>query len=587
MTLYSPTPDKEHTKNMAVALVLCALLIVGWQFFVEIPKRAKLTEWQKQQQVLKAQQKEKVAQENLAITQEGVDTPAETLVPAEDIVISSEMLHGKISTRGLRFDHLTLANYHEELDPNSPEVQLLHKSNSQTPYFMQFGWLSDNPSILLPHAKTVWSAQSTRLAPGEPVMLSWENGQGITFEVKISLDKGYMFTIEQSAHNTSGQMITLKPYALINRMHVSELHPMLISHEGPIGVVDKTLKEIDYDTLIEEKQVFRNMSSWLGFTDKYWLTALIPNQHASFDGQFSSYKAKDQQRYQADYTGGEISLQPGEKETTKLHFFAGAKKVDLLDAYTAGVEATDLQPVPLFDRAVDFGWLYFLTKPIFQLLHYFYQVVGNFGIAIILLTFLIKLLMFPLANKGYKSMGALKKLQPEMTRLKEQYGNDRMKLQQEMLAMYKREKVNPASGCLPMLIQLPVFFALYKVLFVTIEMRHAAFWGPWQDLSAADPTNIFTLFGLVPWDTPGFLWLGFLPIMMALSMYVQMHLQPTPQDPVQAKVMKFMPLFLLILVARMPAGLVLYWVVSNILSILQQWVITRKYNEDHPKYDVP
>lgn len=340
-----------------------------------------------------------------------------------------------------------------------------------------------------------------------------------------------------------------------------------------------TLKEIAYETLHDEKDVTTNTQGWLGFTDKYWLTALIPAERQSFTANFIHYQSKEIARYQADYVGKSMDIDNGESKETMLHIFAGAKEIDTLDAYTQGIEEIGLTPVPLFDRAVDFGWLYFLTKPIFLTLNFFYKLIGNFGIAILLLTCIIKLLLFPLANKGYKSMTQMKALQPEMKKIQERYHDDKLKMQQELLALYKREKVNPASGCLPMLIQLPVFFALYKVLFVTIEMRHAPFFGPWQDLSAMDPTNLFTAFGLIPWTPPEFLMLGILPILMTITMIIQMRQQPAPTDPVQAKVMKIMPWALLFIIHRMPAGLVLYWVWSNMLSIIQQQAITKKYGK--------
>lgn len=583
MTLQSPTHDKQHTKNMFIALVMCAALIVGWQFLVETPKRERLAEWQKQQQVLKAEQaKQKAVQAEAVIA----SVTAAASVPAPRVSIQSDTLHGGFSLRGLRFDALTLAQYKETLAEDSPEVELLKQASAELPYFMQFGWLSDDEGLRVPGADTVWQASQDKLSKDQPLTLEWNNEEGLTFYVTVSLDDHYMFTIDQQVFNQSGTAIFLKPYALINRAHESASQNYLISHEGPLGVLDGTLKEVSYDDIEEEKQSFKNSQGWLGFTDKYWLTALIPDQEQKFTGNFSSYQSKGKPRYQVDYVGANMELLNGERSRNRLHFFAGAKKVDILDHYTAGVDALNLAPVPLFDRAVDFGWLYFLTKPIFQALSFFYALVGNFGVAIILLTFSIKLLMFPLANKGYKSMTALRALQPEMARLKEKYADDRMGMQQELLALYKKEKVNPASGCLPMLIQLPVFFSLYKVLFVTIEMRHAPFWGPWRDLSAEDPTNLFTGFGLIPWDHPSFLALGILPILMTLSMIVQMRQQPKPQDPVQAKVMQLMPWFLLLIVAHMPAGLVLYWVVSNMLSILQQAVITRKYNATHPNKHV-
>lgn len=577
MQNYSSRPSN---KNMVTALILSALLLVGWQYFIEIPKRQKLAQWQQ----LQIQNKQNEAK-SLAQKQAKLDTPAapdsasKAASPSPRIHFSNKKLLGSIALRGLRFDDLILAKYKETIDKDSKNVQLLFPSMAEAPYFIQIGWLADDARIRVPDEQSLWQARSKLLTPQTPLELDWDNGEGVTFHVTIKLDEHYMFTIEQSVTNQSGQEISIHPYALINRSYKEAGMHAAILHEGPLGVLNGTLKEIGYKELKDKKDTTTDAKGWLGFTDKYWLTALIPAQDEPFTANFIYYDSKGNDRYQADYVGPAQTLAEGDGARSTLHFFAGAKELDVLDRYTQGVNALNLAPVPLFDRAVDFGVLYFLTKPIFLMLNFFYKLIGNFGVAILLLTVLIKGLLFPLANKGYKSMSQMKKLQPEMQKVQERYHDDRLKMQQELLALYRREKVNPASGCLPMLIQIPVFFALYKVLFVTIEMRHAPFFGPWKDLSAMDPTNLFTLFGLIPWNPPAILMLGILPILMTVTMIIQMRQQPTPTDPVQAKVMKLMPWFLLFIVHRMPAGLVMYWVWSNILSIGQQALITGKYGK--------
>lgn len=586
--MYS-APNQPDSKNMFIALIMCAVLIMGWQYFVEIPKRERLAAWQTEQIKLKKQKEANRAKEAASLAADiahGTSEPVKKVEPAftPRLKISSPNLHGSLALRGLRFDDLTLAKYKQELDKTSPEVVLLTPGKENTmPYFAQIGWLSDSDAVAVPNDRTIWQADKEILSINSPVTLSWNNSQGVTFRVEISLDKHYMFTIRQSVINHSANAVTLTPYALINRGMDDTYLVTAISHEGPLGVLDSALKEITYSDLREESKSMKSDGGWVGFTDKYWLTALIPNQAQPFQANFTHYVSREINRYQSDMTAPAMTIPADSDDSYTMHLFTGAKEIDALDLYTEGDASINLKPVPLFDRAVDFGALYFLTKPLFLTLNFFYAHIGNFGIAILLLTLLIKAIMFPLANKGYKSMTAMKSLQPEMTRIRSQYKDDKLKMQQEFMALYRKEKVNPASGCLPMLIQLPVFFALYKVLFVTIEMRHAPFFGPWQDLSAMDPTNIFNLFGLIPWMPPEWLMLGILPILMAVTMKIQMSQQPTPPDPMQAKVMKFMPYFLLFIIHRMPAGLVLYWVCSNTLSIIQQQVITSKHKKSKEK----
>lgn len=380
-----------------------------------------------------------------------------------------------------------------------------------------------------------------------------------------------MFTVSQRVENTGTEPVSLYPYGLIRRWDTPPTAGFFILHEGPIGVLGGTLEEIDYDDLQEDGDIeLPSDGGWLGITDKYWLTALVPDQESTLTANFRHSLSDGQDRYQVDYLRNQIRLSPGNTIEVVDRLFVGAKEVSLLDQYREDYG------IPLFDRAVDFGWFYFLTKPLFYVLHWFYERVGNYGVAILLLTLLVKILFYPLANKSYRSMSQMKKLQPEMMKMREQYGDDKARMNQELMALYKKEKVNPMSGCLPIVVQIPVFFALYKVLFVSIEMRHAPFFGWIQDLSAPDPTTVFNLFGLIPWDPPAFLMIGVWPLLMGATMLLQQRLNPQPADPMQAKIMMMLPLMFIFLFATFPAGLVIYWTWNNVLSIAQQWVIMKR-----------
>jgi YidC/Oxa1 family membrane protein insertase len=490
--------------------------------------------------------------------------------------IESPVLHGSLALKGARFDDVVLAKYRETLDKSSPEITLLSPAATAQSYFAEFGWLAAN-GVKVPDSNTVWNSTSTAIRPNERVVLWWENGEGLRFERRITLDSHYMFTIEQVVINQGGNAVQLTPFGRIQRrFDDAHLQHYMISHEGPVGVLNNELHEVAYKDLREGgAQRFESTGGWVGFGDKYWLSAAVFDANQRVQTQLSVVSKLQEPiaRYQADYTAAAMLLSPGQNLVSTVRFFAGAKEVAVLDSYAAA-------GVPLFDRAVDFGVLYFLTKPIFKLLAFFHSLLGNFGLAILLLTVVIKAFMFPLANKSFRAMNQMKRLQPEMEKLKTRHGEDRVRFQQELMALYKREKVNPASGCLPILIQIPVFFALYKVLFVSIEMRHAPFFGWIHDLSAPDPSNLFTLFGLIPWHTPSFLHLGLWPIIFCLTMIVQQKFSPKPSDPVQAKVMGFLPFIFLFLFSGFPAGLVIYWSWSNMLTILQQWVITRQLPKD-------
>ena len=422
--------------------------------------------------------------------------------------------------------------------------------------------------------------------------LRWDNGEGVTFIQAISLDTNYMFSIRQRVENHSDSDIKIMPYAYINRTYdpatevqnIKNDHPAAhprppgnMLHEGPLGVMNGTLNEVTYKELHDKNNVaYENVSGWFGITDKYWLAALIPSG-GNDKISFSHYASGGKDRYQTDYLGEALTIAPGASGEDQTRLFAGAKEIKMLDQYAKGDPAQHIDPIPLFDRAIDFGMLYFLTKPMLLTLTFFHALVGNFGIAIMLLTIVVRVLLYPLANKSYHATAKMRDLQPEIAKLRERYFDDQITLQKETMALYKRQKVNPAAGCLPVIIQMPVFFALYKVLYVAIEMRQAPFFGWIKDLSAMDSSNIFTGFGLIPWEPFGWMHLGVLPMLMCATMVIQMRQQPKPADPTQAKMMTYMPYFMLLIFAKMPAGLILYWTWSNLISIIQQRVITKHH----------
>ena len=476
---------------------------------------------------------------------------------------------GSIALRGGRLDDLFLLDYQETLDPSSARIELFSGQQSARPYYADFGWIGSD--VAVPDADSLWSADRDALSPGQPVTLTWDNGAGLVFERTIALDDNYMFTVSQRVRNESDVEVTLYPYGRVSRTGEPTTLGFFILHEGPLGVFNGTLEEVDYDDLRETPSIKQTTTGgWIGITDKYWLAALVPDPEVETTARFHYSGNGGRDRFQVDYLLPAVSIAPGTSESAESRLFAGAKEVMLLDAYEEelGIER--------FDLAVDFGWFYFLTKPIFYVLHGFYGWIGNFGVAILLLTVIIKLLFFPLANKSYVAMSKLKKLQPQMMELRERFGDDKQKLNAEVMALYKREKANPLAGCLPIVVQIPVFFALYKVLFVSIEMRHAPFYGWVKDLSAPDPTNLFNLFGLLPFTPPEFLALGIWPLLMGLTMFLQQKLNPTPPDPIQARIMMMLPLIFVFLFATFPAGLVIYWTWNNVLSIAQQWLIMRR-----------
>ncbi len=558
--------------NLIIAVVLSVGIIFGWQHFYEKPKLAKLAsqkqQYNQQLQILKSsssQVKMESEIENVKSEDNAIDT-------AERVKIKTDSLSGSISLKGLRFDELTLLKYKQDLSADSLPVELLSPAWSKDAYFVELGWLkSTSDSANLPDANTTWQSDSVELTTEKDVNLTWTNPEGIRFLVNISLDENYMFTISQSVFNTSDKPLHFQYYGLINRNYNSKEKLVNILHQGPIGVIDSKLEEYSYDNIKDNKvQKFaQNKVDWLGITDKYWLSAWVPDQALSYSSNFNYAIKSGFEKFQVDFVSPTQEVLAKSESKITHHLFTGAKKVDLLDKYESKYN------IKLFDRAIDFGWFYILTKPVFNAMNFFYKYVGNFGISILIVTVIIKLAMFTLANKSYQSMKRMKALQPEIERIKARSGDDKVKLNQEIMALYKKEKVNPVSGCLPLLVQIPVFFSIYKVLYVTIEMRHAPFFGWIKDLSAPDPTSIFNLFGLLPLTPPTMLMIGIWPIIMAVSMYLQQRMSPEPADPVQAQVMKLMPLFFLFMFSGFPAGLLIYWSWNNVLSILQQYMINR------------
>ncbi|WP_338662824.1 membrane protein insertase YidC [Pararoseomonas sp. SCSIO 73927] len=502
--------------------------------------------------------------------------------PAPRIRIESPRLEGSVNLRGARIDDLVLRDYRETILPGSPNVRVLAPREDNASYFAQWGWTAADGRTAVPGPNTEWAAEGT-LTPTSPVTLRWDNGQGQRFEIALSLDANFMVTADQRVVNTGEQPVQLLPWARVRREHTPQVAGYYILHEGFVGVVDGRLREWKYDDARTEAQRRNGAPAfeadgpggWAGFTDKYWLTAVLPaDQAARSHAAFRATQENGQNRWQVDVAPtGAVTTAPGATAAYGTRLFAGAKEVKLLDAYTNDLGIKD------FYSAVDFGWFWFLTKPFFYALDWLFGVFGNFGVAILIFTVALKALFFPLASKSYQSMARMKALGPKMQEMKERNKDDPAKMQQEMMALYKAEKINPAAGCLPILIQIPVFFALYKVLFVTIEMRHAPFFGWIRDLSAPDPTNLFNLFGLLPFTPPEFLHMPAWAIIMGITMWIQFKLNPTPPDPIQAKLFSFMPIIFTFMLASFPAGLVIYWSWNNLLSVAQQYYISRHDRE--------
>ena len=580
-----------ENRNMILAISLSMAVLFGWQVFVvgpELEKEAALQQAIAEQEAADAAndapQVDPDAIAAAAGSASGEITVSEAApqMSAPRIIIDAPLVSGSISLAGLRIDDIMLKAYQETQDPGSANIQFLLKTDSETPFFAEFGWAAAEATQPMPKADTLWTASAMVLSPGAPVTLSWDNGNGLTFRRSLAINDDYMITVEDSVESRLATPVTLFPYGLVRRHGTPPTTGIYILHEGALGVFDETLSEEDYDDIQDADRGVTEVKpetdgGWIGITDKYWLAALLPDQSANMNFAFKSL-AGPSDRYQVDYIASEASVLPaGGVVSSQTRLFAGAKKVSLLDGYA------DELGIANFDLAIDFGWFYFLTKPFFYAINWLNSLLGNFGLAVLAFTIVVKLVFFPLANKSYRSMGKMRVLSPKIQEIRERHADDRMAMNQAMMALYKEEKVNPAAGCLPVLLQIPVFFALYKVLFVTIEMRHAPFFGWIIDLSAPDPTSVFNLFGLMPFSVdflPPFLQLGAWPIMMGLSMWLQMRLNPAPPDPVQARIFQFMPIIFTFLLATFPAGLVIYWTWNNLLSMAQQWYIIRSIEKE-------
>ena len=557
-----------ENRNVIIAVLLSTAILLGWSMYFENPDQA---------------QKRRLEIQGTTETQTNIQKPdapqtaktnptkaisrGDALKEGDRVFIENSNLSGSISLRGALIDDIILKNYREALDKNSKPIVVLSPKKSDEGYFVESGWATTKSDIKVPDNNSIWQIrEGKKLTPTSPVTLEWNNKDGIIFSKKIEVDDKYLFKITETIRNEKNKTIELFHYSQITKNTKPNTENFYILHEGLIGVVDKNLKEETYSTIEKEKKTYTGKSGWLGITDKYWMSAIIPENGKSFKGEYSFANS-----YKANFIISEPTIANPQKSTSNtLKIFIGAKEVYPIDNYT------EKEKIDRFDLSIDWGWFYFITKPLFFVIDYIFKIVGNFGVAIIILTLIVRIIFFPLANYSFKSMAKMKILQPEMLRIKELYKDDVKRTQQEMMALYKREKINPLSGCLPILIQIPIFFAVYKMLFVTLEMRHAPFFGWIKDLSAADPTTLFNLFGLIPWEPPSFLMIGVWPILMGITMYFQMKLNPTPPDPIQAKIFAFFPLIMTVMLATFPSGLVVYWTVSNVLTMAQQYYIMKK-----------
>jgi YidC/Oxa1 family membrane protein insertase len=568
-----------ETRNLILSIVLSVGVLLLWTVFIEGPRQQINPSIESGQQdsigeIAEVETEElNQIEEDLGIKKQSFETLENSLQSSARVNIDTQSLEGSINLKGLKIDDIVLTKYQETLDENSSNIRVLSPLSTENGYEVSFGWLKDkNANFETPTSESEWKliSSSNTLRENNELEFEWSNNTGQIYRTSISVDENYLFSINQKIINNSNQEIIVNNASKINRQNAPALSGMFILHEGLLGVLEEKLELIDYDDLKDEGEIetlnFESENGWVGITDKYWLAALIPDQAKPFkaiytydNGYIAYYRSLNAQSVQSN---GEFEV------SSKI--FIGAKEAKLIDQYQEDFNIYN------FDLAIDWGWFYFLTKPLFYIIYYFSGISGNFGLAIIILTVITRIIFFPLANWSFVSMAKMKMLQPEMTRIKELYKEDRPQQQKALMDLYKKEKVNPISGCLPILIQIPFFFAIYKMLFVSIEMRHAPFYGWIQDLAAKDPTSIFNMFGLIPWDPPSFLIIGVWPVLMGLTMYIQQKLNPAPPDPIQAKIFMFFPLFITILLAQFAAGLVIYWTTNNLLSIIQQWVITRR-----------
>lgn len=608
---------KEDNRNLLLAITLSVVVLLGWQYFYAQPQA------EKQKQIAQQNQQAQTA----PVPAPGQTLPGQTLpgqagtapgtVPGQPatsapgtaapatltaetrdqalarsprVRIETPKIQGSISLTGARVDDVSLKAYRETVSADSPNIVLLSPLGGPNPYYSDFGWVAaPGSNVTLPNATTVWTADAQVVRPGTPLTLSYDNGQGLIFKRVITIDDNAMFTIRDDVENRSAAPVTLFPYGQVVRQGKPPTLGYYVLHEGLIGNLgEQGLQEYTYDHIDKEPlltagthgKVWKDaVGGFVGITDKYWAAAVVPDQSRKYEGRYSSVQTGSQRTYQADFLAEPVTIAAGATGGAQARLFAGAKEVAAIDGYekTLGIKR--------FELLIDWGWFYFITKPMFYVMDWIYKHVGNFGIAILVVTLLLKGLFFPLASKSYASMAKMKAVQPEMVAIRERYADDKMKQQQALMELYKTQKINPIAGCWPVLLQIPVFFALYKILFVTIEMRHAPFFGWIRDLAAPDPTSIFNLFGLLPFAVPAFLLIGAWPILMGITMFVQMKMNPEPPDPVQKMMFTWMPVFFTFLLGSFPAGLVIYWTWNNLLSILQQGFIMRKHGAKIELFD--
>ena len=557
-----------ENKNVFIAIALSMSVLLFWSAFVDSPQPVD----RQNQKISKSQTKNKIVDDSIVPNIDGTiikkDISREdSLKKTKRILLENKKIKGSISLEGATIDDLSFKNYKVDIK-SKDTVQFLNPKETKNGYFAESGWASIGNKIKVPTSKSIWNVVGNKvLSVNNPVTLEWNNGSNLIFRKKIEIDDNYLFKINQEVKNNSSEQVELYPYAQLTRKNIPEdLKGFYILHEGFIAVLDDELKEDDYDDIEEKKIVREANKGWIGITDKYWMTALIPEEGEKFKSTFLYQGA-----YKANFLlNNPKVIAPSSKVNNVIKIFVAAKEVQTIDAYA------EKENIEKLDLIIDWGWFYFFTKPLFFVVDYLFKLTGNFGIAIVLITVMIRLLFFPLASYSFKSMAKMKALQPEMARLKDLHKEDKVKLQQAMMALYKKEQINPASGCLPVLIQIPFFFAIYKMLFISLEMRHQPFFGWIKDLSASDPTTIFNLFGLLPFTPPSFLIIGIWPILMGLTMFIQQKLNPAPTDPIQAKIFMFFPIFLTVILASFPSGLVVYWTVNNILTIAQQWFIMKR-----------
>ncbi len=563
----------DNQKNLLLAVVFSIAVLFGFDFFFGPNKTVQKDNIIDNSESLKNDKSSSIDTEAPSIkAPPSLPLKQNNNYNEKRINFKANRIEGSINLFGATIDEIILSDYFETIKKEK-KIKLLQKENSNSPYFLRMGWASTDKKLMLPNKDSLWKSK-TKINNNDPLEIEWASNQGLKINRKISFDENFMITIEDIVLNQTGNNVELTNYSYIRRKNHRPENKFFILHEGPLGVFNDTLKEFSYEDFEEQSIVESSTNGWVGYTDHYWQVAIFPDTEEPFKAEVRKIK-NSVNSIQIDFINDNLkTVKPGETLTVKSYVFAGAKEVPLIDNYIKTLKVNKL------DLSVDFGWFYFLTKPLFYALNYLSVLFTNFGVGIIILTIFIRIILFPLANKSFKSMNSMRILTPEIQRIRERYKDDRNKMNQEMFALYREKKINPAAGCLPILIQIPIFFALYKVLFVSIEMRHAPFFGWIKDLSAPDPTSLFNLFGLIPWDPPMFLTIGIWPLLMGLTMYLQQKINPPPPDPIQAKVFMMLPFIFTFLLATFPSGMVVYWTVNNVLSIGQQYILLKKQKKN-------